>query len=83
MKKMYYKMNISCLYLSNWFDLILKKILVKKSKFNKKWQIKRSEIDWVIFKIHENSYKKQIKKIMKPNLQLNQMLKDEIEKTWA
>jgi hypothetical protein len=75
-------MNISCLYLSNWFDLILKKILVKKFKFNKEWQIKRSEIDWVIFKIHENSYKKN-KKIMKPNLQLNQMLKDEIEKTWA
>jgi hypothetical protein len=75
-------MNISCLYLSNWFDLILKKILVKKFKFNKEWQIKRFEIDWVIFKIHENSYKKN-KKIMKLNLQLNQMLKDEIEKTWA
>jgi hypothetical protein len=75
-------MNISCLYLSNWFDLILKKILVKKFKFNKEWQIKRSEIDWVIFKIHENSYKKN-KKIMKFNLQLNQMLKDKIEKTWA
>jgi hypothetical protein len=39
-------MNISCLYLSNWFDLILKKVLVKKSKFNKEWQIKRFEIDW-------------------------------------
>jgi hypothetical protein len=46
-------------------------ISLKKPKFKKKQKINRPEITWVIFKINEKSYKKQIKKIKKLNLQLN------------
>jgi hypothetical protein len=37
-------------------------ISLKKPKFKKKQKINRPEITWVIFKINEKSYKKQIKK---------------------
>jgi hypothetical protein len=48
----YYEASITCLYLSNWFNLIQNKILFfLKSQFNKKRRIKIIEITHIIFKI--------------------------------
>jgi len=48
-----------------------------KSKFQQRTKYKKTQD---VFKINEKSYLKKRNKITKPNIQLNQMWNDEIEK---